>query len=1128
MNWKRFNIANNVAGLLVSLVATITYLMTIGPTASLWDCAEFIACAYRLEAGHPPGAPFFMLVYNVATQLAPSVQEVALYANAMSAIISGLCILFLYWTITHMIRRVIAPQFTLEQAERSGTQLELPLSQAVAILGSAVVGSLIYTFSDTFWFSAVEAEVYAFSSLFTAVVFWLIFKWEERSHEEGSDRWLILIGYLMGLSIGVHLLNLLCLPAMALVYYYKRSGGRATLKGSAIAVGVAFALIAVMMFGLVQGLPKMAGRFDYVFVNSFGLSFNSGLYAYALLVFCLLVWSVYEGHRLLSSGASHLDRRAAMALLSTVVLMGVPFVGSGVVLGLVLSLALGAGLYLYAQRIPARHAYVVQMSLLAFFVGFCSYGVILLRAQADTPMNENAPGNAFSLRYYLAREQYGSTPLLYGPSFASRSVGSQAGDEVLGKAPKQSPSDPDQYTKLYDQPQIQYAEGSQMVFPRVYDRSKATSYNIWMGRKPSDMTPPTMADNLGYFFRYQVNYMYWRYFMWNFSGRQNDLPGDGSLLRGNAITGIPVVDELFIGPVDDMPAELADNKGRNVYYALPLLLGLLGMFYQITRQRKGEQEGKRFGASAPSKGMSIGVQSFWVTFLLFFMTGLAIVLYLNQHPVQPRERDYAYAGSFYAFAIWTAFGVLALWRMLRRVRLPELAAAGVASLVALAIPLQMASENWDDHDRSGNTLARDMGINYLESCEPNAILFCYGDNDTFPLWYIQDVEGVRTDVRTVNLSYLAGDWYIDQMKRRTYEGAPLPMKYMKPSFYYYHEAAYIDSRDAAPMLYLDDALRMTVESTQSSEVPIFPTTRVLMPVDTAYYRHYLAERDPHLAQRIAPAFALSLEGQRYLDRGTLTVLDVLQQSGGKRPMYWTITSPRTTFSNLGELQAQTGTAYQLLPLAPNVRDAEQADSAQTSTTAHLPAVRIEQMYDNVMNKFRFGGADNPKVYMDETARNILLGMRSNVFGTLASALLDMGDKDRAQKVLRRSLEQIRAEVVPYDYYSLSYMRTLYRAEMKAEADVIAKTVVEDALRKLRWMMRLPEYNLLRLYNDGELDDTLQVATLAYRIADEYGSKVCEPYTQELVTFMKTFSASQTPALQSTPEAQGAEADSSAQ
>lgn len=1121
MNWKRFNIANNVAGLLVSLVATITYLMTIGPTASLWDCAEFIACAYRLEAGHPPGAPFFMLVYNVATQLAPSVADVALYANAMSAIISGLCILFLYWTITHMMRRVIAPQFTLEQAERSGTQLELPLSQAVAILGSAVVGSLIYTFSDTFWFSAVEAEVYAFSSLFTAVVFWLIFKWEERSHQEGSDRWLILIGYLMGLSIGVHLLNLLCLPAMALVYYYKRCGGRATLRGSAIAVGVAFVLIAVMMFGLVQGLPKMAGRFDYVFVNIFGLGFNSGLYAYVFIVLCLLIWSVWEGHRLLSSGAQSLDRRAAMALFCTVVLMGVPFVGSGVVLGLVLSLALGAGLYLYAQRIPARHAYIVQMSLFAFFVGFCSYGVILIRAEADTPMNENAPGNAFSLRYYLAREQYGSTPLLYGPTFASRRIGSEVDQEVMGKAPKDSPTDADRYTKLYDQPKVKYEEGSQMLFPRVYDSSKAASYNVWMGRKPSDMTQPTMMENLTYFFRYQVNYMYWRYFMWNFAGRQNDLPGDGSLLRGNAITGIPVVDEVFIGPVDDMPTELADNKGRNVYYALPLLLGLLGMFYQITRQRRDEAKDKSLGTATQSKGMSIGVQSFWITFLLFFMTGLAIVLYLNQHPAQPRERDYAYAGSFYAFAIWTAFGVLALWRALSRLRLSELASAGLASVLALAVPLQMASENWDDHDRSGNTLARDMGINYLESCEPNAILFCYGDNDTFPLWYMQDVEGLRTDVRTVNLSYLAGDWYIDQMRRRTYEGAPLPMKYMKPSFYYYHEVAYLDTRDEAPALYLDDALRLTVESTRESEVPIFPTTRVFVPADTAYYRQYLAQQDPHLAQRVAPVFALSFQGQRYLDRGSLTVLDMLQASGGKRPMYWTITSPRSTFSNIANLQVQTGTAYQLLPLDLSPRDAEGADAQGEATQQSVPAVRIEQMYRNVMEKFRYGGADNPSVYMDEAARNILLGMRSNVFGTLASALLDMGDKDRAQKVLRRSLEAIRAEVVPYDYYSLTYMRTLYRAEMSKEADVIAKTVVEDALRKLRWMMRLPERNLLRLYNDGELDQTLEIATLAYRIADEYGSKVCEPYTQELVAFMKTFSPNATPSPKASPEpAQG--------
>lgn len=1082
MNWKRFSLLNNLIGWLVFVISTTVYLMTIGPTASLWDCAEFIACDYRLEVGHPPGAPFYMLVYNVITHLAPDATQAALYANAASALISGLTILFLFWTITHMVRRVIAPRFRLPLGGRDGGSISL--AEGIAILGSGLVGALVYTFTDSFWFSAVEAEVYAFSSLFTAVVFWLMFKWEERSEREGSDRWIVLMAYLMGLSIGVHLLNLLCLPAMALVYYYHKAQ-RPTLKGMLGAVAVSFALIVVMMYGIVQGVPKMAGRFDYFFVNTLGMSFNSGLYFYLALVLAVLAWSVYEAHRAVTTSVA-VGLRLKLSILSSVILMGIPFLGDGLMLGLVLSVLLGIYL-LRLAKLNARFVHVMQTSLLAIAVGFSSYGVILVRAVADTPMNENAPANAFSLRYYLAREQYGSAPLLYGPTFASRAVSIGQGREVLGKAPKDSLSAPDRYVKLYDMPEAEYPDEQKMLFPRVYDRAHAHNYNIWMGRNPNDMSIPTFGDNLRYFFAYQVNYMYWRYFMWNFSGRQNDLPGDGSLMKGNAITGIPFVDSFIVGPQEDMPDDMAQNKGHNVYYALPLLLGLLGMFYQVSRRRLVKAPDTRLGVEAEYE--PIGHYSFWITFFLFFMTGLAIVLYLNQHPSQPRERDYAYVGSFYAFAIWIGFGVAGLWRLVARTRLGETTSAVLATILALIVPIQMAAQNWDDHDRSGRTIARDMGINYLESCEPNAILVCYGDNDTFPLWYIQDVEGVRTDVRTMNLSYLGGDWYIDQMKRATYEGKPVPMKYMKPSFYYYKELAYV--REAQHPMLLDDALREVTATPQGVDA-LMPTTTLVLPVDSAAVARGLQRQNPELAQRVLPLMPISLAGKQYLDRGSLAILDMLQANAWERPVYWCITSPRNSFSNLADYSVQTGMAYQLLPV----------DLRADSIRGEIDPIRLEQMYANVMTKFRWGGADNPDVYLDDTGRNIMQGMRSNVFVPLAKALLDRGDLKRAQQVLTQCLKAIRPEVVPHGYFSLRLAQVLYQAEMHAEADRVVMDICSSAMRTLDWCFRLDEPKLLRVMNDGDLYNSFDTAIMAYQIAHSHKSTALDIYRDRLALYGK--------------------------
>ncbi len=1099
MNWKRFNQWNNALGWLVFAIATLTYLLSIGETASLWDCAEFIACDYRLEVGHPPGAPFYMLVYNIITHLAPSTAEVALYANATSAVLSAFTILFLFWTISFMLRRLIVHNFIRSEAKQN-PNLSINLGQAIAVLGGSLVGALVYTFSDSFWYSAVEAEVYAFSSLFTAIVVWLMFKWEERSEEEGSDRWIVLIAYLMGLSIGVHLLNLLCLPTMALIYYYKKSD-KPNILGSLKALLASFALIIVMMYGIVQGVPKVAGRFDLFFVNTLGMSYNSGLYFYLALTLIVLASSVYLAHNSINKNLLPKGLKALMLL--SIVLLGIPFIGGAFT---ALILIAGLGLYFSAfadKQISVKLAHTIQMSLLTIVVGFFSYGVILVRAIADTPMNENAPSNAFSLRTYLAREQYGTKPLFYGPTFASEIVGYEEGDDIYGKAPKDKGNEADAYISIGKDQKIKYAKGQQMLFPRLFSRKHVQLYNNWLGRRANDTSAPSFGDNLRFFFSYQLNYMYWRYFLWNFSGRQNDLQGDGSLLKGNAITGIPFVDEAVLGiSEENAPAFMKENKGHNVYYALPLLLGLLGLFYQITRLSATDIEaeeqrakGKK-GTFAQKKDswlkarLSLGSQSFAVLFFLFFMTGIAIVMYLNQTPLEPRERDYAYAGSFYAFAIWIGFGVAGLWRLLNQFIKDNTLASALATLITLLIPLQMLGQNWDDHNRSGRTIARDMGINYLESCEKNAILYCYGDNDTFPLWYIQDVEGVRQDIRTVNLSYLSGDWYIDQMKRATYEGKPLPIT-LPPSFYYKQEAAYMMDRETP--ISVQNSIKGVLRQGEQERV-FFPSKNLYLRVQdtTAIKNNLLSSGDSLLAERVIPVMELSLAGKRYMDRGALTSLDMLGNNDFKRPVYWTITAPHDLATNLPDYLVQTGMAYQLLPL-----------NLPEQKGARIPKfARVNQMYDNVMNKFRFGGADNPNVYFDENCRTIMVGVRNRAFVTLADHLIKQGDRERAKKVLEKCLVSIRPEVVPYTVSSISLATAMYKVEMNEQADEICLEIADEAFKTLEWIFTMREDALRRMMIDGDLYSAYETAMLACVTMQRYGRPLDKDYLIKLDAFTK--------------------------
>ncbi len=690
--------------------------------------------------------------------------------NYMSALMSGACILFLFWSITHLVRKLVITD-----------ENNITKGQLITVMGSGLIGALVYTFSDTFWFSAVEGEVYAFSSLFTAVVFWLILKWEDVADQPHSDRWIILIAYLTGLSIGVHLLNLLCLPAIVLVYYYKKTPN-ATAKGSLIALLGSMVLVAAVLYGIVPGIVKVGGWFELLFVNGLGMSFNSGVVVYIILLAAALIWGVYESY------TEKNKARMAISFILTIALLGIPFYGHGassIIIGILVIAALGLYLAPSVQakikerwRITARTMNTALLCTMMIVIGYSSYALIVIRSTANTPMDQNSPEDIFTLGEYLGREQYGTRPLFYGPAFSSKVAldvkdgyciprQSEAGSKFVRKE-KTSPDEKDSYIELPGRVEYEYAQN--MFFPRMYSSSHAPLYKQWVDIKGHDVpydqcgemvmvNMPNQWENIKFFFSYQLNFMYWRYFMWNFAGRQNDIQGSGEIEHGNWITGIPFIDNLLVGNQDLLPQDLKNNKGHNVFYCLPLILGLIGLFWQAYHSQRG-------------------IQQFWVVFFLFFMTGIAIVLYLNQTPAQPRERDYAYAGSFYAFAIWVGMGVAGIIRMLREYcKMQELPAAVLASVLCLFVPIQMAGQTWDDHDRSGRFVARDFGQNYLMTLQEkgNPIIYTNGDNDTFPLWYNQETEGFRTDARTCNLSYLQTDWYIDQMKRPAYDSPSLPI-----------------------------------------------------------------------------------------------------------------------------------------------------------------------------------------------------------------------------------------------------------------------------------------------------------------------------------------------------------------
>jgi hypothetical protein len=994
---KRYRLINDVLGWVCFLVAAVTYLLTVEPTASFWDCPEFIAQGTKLEVGHPPGNPIFMLAARFFVNFAwGDMSKAALMVNSMSALLSAGTILLLFWTITHLVKRLIVK-------DDAG---EVSLTQMLVIFGSGLCGALMYAWSDTFWFSAVEGEVYAFSSFCTALVFWLILKWENRADEPHSDRYLVLIAYIIGVSIAVHLLNLLCIPAIVLVIYYRKFKNT-TASGSLAALGVSAVIVALILYGLVPGFIEIAQYFELFFVNTCGLSYNMGVLIYAMLFVAVMLWCIKALYK------QDNTTTIRVSFLLAMILSGIPFIGSSMWIPAVIIAALAVYLFA-AKKLPVRILTLCALSVLVIFVGYSSYALLLIRSHANPPMNQNAPDNVFSLSSYLNREQYGDTPLFYGPSFKSTvlyqvdNTGNynfmkKPATTVYEKRVKDAPGDADRYDSF--ERDTRYVMTPNMLFPRMYSSAPnhPTGYLEWTNLRESDLPlkeapvlvdadgntlqtaqlpAPSFAQNMRYFFNYQVNYMYWRYFLWNFAGRQNDMAGNGEANRGNWISGIPFIDNFRLGDQSLLPDDFGKgNKGHNVFFMLPLLMGIIGLSWQAFHSKRG-------------------IEQFWVIFFFFFMTGLAIVLYLNQPPLQPRERDYAFAGSFYAFAIWVGMGVAGLWALVNSImnnprgdKEPRkaMAVACATLAVGLLVPLQVVSQTWDDHDRSGRYTTRDFGMNYLASLDDNAIIFTNGDNDTFPLWYAQEVEGFRTDVRVVNLSYLTTDWYANQMRVATDGGAAIDVSARPADYafdrmqYNYFDPENMKTERVNALTALEDLYHNPEATWKGARIWRYPYMFIPANPDAAAKAGVIAQSE-------APAAEEAIEVSLYKDPKnpasgatlsqalSLDMIATSAKNGWNRPAYFAMTVPDEYYLSLSPYMRNTGLAYQVTPL----RNPDGENATWTDT---------DKMYRNVTEKFRWGGLDqlgeNGNIYLDETVRRMVTTHRSAMVD-LAYALLVEG------------------------------------------------------------------------------------------------------------------------------------------
>jgi hypothetical protein len=916
MNFKKLNL---ILGWLSFAIALAVYLLTLEPTVSLWDCGEFIASSYKLQVGHPPGAPLFLIIGRVFSLFASDTAKVAMMINAVSAFASAFTILFLFWTISHLLKKILMK-----------TGNEVSQSDMIVVLGASFVGAMAYTFSDTFWFSAVEGEVYATSSLFTAVVFWAILKWENVADEPGANRWLILIAYLIGLSIGVHLLNLLAIPAIVLVYYFRKYP-KVTRNGVLKALGVSMVLLLMIMYGIIPGIVKVATVVEKFFTNTLGLHYNMGLLIYLGLLLGALIYGIYR--------TQFLKRNV---LWNTILL-----------------------------------AFTVIV------IGYSSYALIVIRSLAAPPMNENRPDNAFALLSYLNREQYGDRPLIRGHLYNA-----EVEDIVYKKPVYVLNKEENRYEIAYRKPEA-VMKGKKVFLPRMYGRSPEHRQAYQQFGTIRDPSNPTTLDNLEFFFSYQLGHMYLRYFMWNFAGRQNDIQGHGGVLNGKWISGIKFLDSAMIGPQKNLPDEMKNHPARNTYFFLPLLLGLLGLYYHQHKNAK----------------------DFWVVMSLFILTGIAIVIYLNQTPYQPRERDYAYAGSFYAFSIWIGMGAAGIYQFLKKHVGANTSALMAIAVSLLGVPTLMATENWDDHDRSGRYTARDIASNYLNSCSDHAILFTVGDNDTFPLWYIQDVEGVREDVRIVNMMLFNMDWYIDQARWKNYDSDPLPLTIPQSKYEAIPGTSIFvrENEQWAPVDYIlkfmmSDDPRAKVKLRNGKEVNFIPTHKLILPADSATVVSS-GTVSVEQAHEIVKEIPIVLQGNGQILKNNLGQLDILGSNRWERPIYYTSGGFDGSLG-LEEYYRTEGLAYRVVPVRTPYESILEMGDIDTDT-----------LYQRLMKKFQWGRMNAEDVHLDfYTIRTLSVIRFRSLYTRLSMELLQEGDTIRAVEVLDRCMELAPSRVLPFDQY----------------------------------------------------------------------------------------------------------------
>ena len=1094
---KQYKLVDNIFGWVAFIIAAFVYCSTIEPTASFWDCPEFITTAYKQEIGHPPGAPFFMLMGNFFTHFASDTTQVAKMVNTMSALLSAVCIMFLFWTITHLARKLII-----------GDWKEMTTSKLIAIEASGMVGALIYTFSDTFWFSAVEGEVYAFSSAFTAVVFWLILKWEDHADEPHSDRWLVLIAYMTGLSIGVHLLNLLCIPAIVLVYYYKKVP-HANLKGSLLALVLSFLVVVAVLYGVVPGIITVGGWFELFFVNVLGCPFNTGEIVYIICLVASVIWGIYETY----NASEKNEKKQNIAFVLGFGMLGIPFYGYGwtaVVCGIIVLAVLWLALTYKRkkevvtgvdevtgiakkkmQRVPlvtARIKNTALLCMLMLMIGYSSYALIVIRSSANPPMDQNSPEDIFTLGSYLSRDQYGDRPLLYGQAYTSQVAlevdGNmckpvmQEGAPVYQRKEKASADEKDSYFVVSHKNKYIYAQN--MLFPRMYSSAHAQAYEDWMGGVDGTEVPydrcgenimvkmPSQIDNIRFFLSYQCNFMYWRYFMWNFAGRQNDIQGNGEPEHGNWISGFSFIDDQLYGDQSKLPDDLKENKGHNVFYCMPLILGLIGLFWQAwyTRKRKVVKNGVETEEVLP-----VGIQQFWVVFFLFFMTGLAIVIYLNQTPMQPRERDYAYAGSFYAYAIWCGLGVVAILDILKqKMKLSGTAISAIVAVITLLVPIQMASQTWDDHDRSGRYTCRDFGQNYLMSLQEKShpIIFTNGDNDTFPLWYNQEVEGVGTDARVCNLSYLQTDWYIDQMMRPAYNSPSVPITWPRLDFcsgtneyvsvepeakkqildFYKQDPENAKKQFGDEPFELKNILKNWVRS-KNPDMHFIPTDTLYVTID----KEAVKKSGMMMASDSIPdKMVISLAGKSALYKDDLMMLEMLAQCNWTRPLYVALTVGEENYMNLGDNFVQEGLVNRITPFTTNKPGAKNFDT--------------EKAYHNIMTRFKFGNLKQKGLYIDETTMRMCYTHR-RLLAQTALQLIAEGKKQKAINILKKADVEIPAYNVTLDYMSgaLDMARGWLMTGQKAKGKEYVEAVWKNASQYLNYYLSLSNDRFLQSQND---------------------------------------------------------------